>query len=84
MHYFIVNNLSILYIPSNKKMSEDPRKRQKIEEIEKNSVGEYHQDSLKYQLEDKRLEIAGLKKENQQLLEENNKMHLHISKFTSG
>ena len=65
-------------------MSDELRKRQRIEEGEKISIGDYQQDCLKSRLESKRLEIVTLKKENQNLLEENNKLHMHISKISSG
>ena len=67
-----------------KNMSEEPRKRQRIEDGESASVSDYQQDCVKSRLEEKRLEIQSLKKENQTLVDENSKLQSYISKFKSG
>ena len=65
-------------------MSEEPRKRARTDDGELISVSDYQQDCIKLRFEDKRLEIASLKKDIQSLSEENSKLHAYISKFTSG
>lgn len=65
-------------------MSDEPRKRPRTDDGDLVSVSDYQQDCIKSRLEDKRLEILSLKKENQSLLDENSSLHTYISKFTSG